>query len=107
MRFGGSDSSPQCGFDFLLSSCDFISEENVRPLFQRVLRMIEECETRKQAGDTYEQSAESAGDHAFLRKHLRKGDFTPAALGNRPVLVEMRIAVPFVGIPTQFFFILL
>jgi hypothetical protein len=83
VRFGGSDSSPQCGFDFLLSSCDFISEENVRPLFQRVLRMIEECETRKQAGDTYEQSAESADDHAFLRKHLRKEDFTLAALGNQ------------------------
>ena len=91
VRFGGADASPQAGFDFLLSSTDYILQEQIVPLFQAVRRMMKDASLRLE-GLWEEQSPQSVADHQLVRKHLRKEDDIPIALGNAATSATHKVA---------------
>ena len=91
VRFGGADSSPQAGFDFLLSSTDYILTEQVVPVWEAVIRMMKEADMRCE-GRWEQQSDQSIADHVLVRQHLRKEDDIPTALGNSAATAAHKVA---------------
>ena len=78
IRFGGADASPQCGFDFLLSSSDYILKSEIVQTFLAIQRMIQESQARSFGP----QSDESKADHAVVKRNVLKEDDIPVALGH-------------------------
>lgn len=91
VRFGGADSSPQHGHNWLLSSGFLIDKKNVVHLFHCVQRMIDESALRKAEGHV-EQSSQSQRDHLDRLQMLRREHDIPAALGNRAESVGHKCA---------------
>lgn len=80
VRFGGADASPQCGYDFLLSSSDYILKTEIVATFVAVQRMMQEANIRTTMNG--EQSDQSIADHLLVRQNILKEDDLPIALGN-------------------------
>lgn len=80
VRFGGADASPQCGYDFLLSSSDYILKTEIVPTFMAVQRMMQEANIRTTMNG--EQSGQSIADHFLVRRNILKEDDLPIALGH-------------------------
>lgn len=81
VRFGGADSSPQHGHNWLLSSYWSVPTQDLASLFFAVQALTEECKTRALEPEKYEQSESSRANHAQLAKLLRRQHDIPVALG--------------------------
>ena len=82
VRFGGADSSPQLGSNWLLSSCFYIEKNKLIDVFHSVQRMILDCHKRTELKDFWEQDDVSMADHKVLCMGLRKEHHIPVAMGN-------------------------
>eukprot|EP00435_Cladocopium_sp_Y103_P050317 s774_g15.t1 len=82
VRFGGADSSPQLGSNWLLSSCYYIEKGKLIETFHSVQRMIRDCQSRAAVGGKWEQDDGSVKDHKQLCMCLRKEHHIPVAMGN-------------------------
>ena len=84
VRFAGADSSPQHGFNWLLSSTLSVRSDRMIEVFRVVQRMIAEGERRAQNSDHEVElpSEQSRSDHAFLLANVRSEHDMPVALGS-------------------------
>ena len=83
IRFGGADSSPQHGHNWLLSSSFFIDRDNVVHVFRCLQRMIEDSCARLSHSCDDEQSRQSRKDHLDVLSMLRREHDLPVALGHQ------------------------
>lgn len=83
IRFGGADSSPQHGNNWLLSSNFFIDKKHVVHAFRCLHRMIEESDGRSSGVLFDEQSLQSKQDHLDIISMLRREHDLPVALGHQ------------------------
>ena len=81
IRFGGADSSPQHGHNWLLSSNFFIDRSNIVHVFRCLQCMIQDSSARLYSDD--EQSHQSKQDHLDLLNMLRREHDLPVALGHQ------------------------
>lgn len=82
VRFGGADSSPQLGSNWLLSSCYYIEKTQIIDTFHSIQRMILDCQNRAALKGKWEQDDVSVKDHNQLCMRLRKEHHIPVAMGN-------------------------
>ena len=71
VRFGGADSSPQHGHNWLLSSYWSVPTQDLASLFFAAQALTEECKTRALEPEKYEQSESSRANHAQLAQTAR------------------------------------
>ena len=91
VRFAGADSSPQHGFNWLLSSSFYVPKRMVTSLFYAVQRMERDAGCRM-AGESWQQDEQSRKDHALLLAHLRLEHDIPVALGHSAESVAHKCA---------------
>ena len=82
MRFGGADSSPQHGCNWLLSSCVYISRDAVIPTFRALQRLILASRAIPLGCVEVAESAQSVTGHDTVLRNLTKEHDLPAALGH-------------------------
>lgn len=82
IRFGGADSSPQHGYNWLLSSNFFIDRKNIVHVFRCIQRMVEDSCACISDGLDREQSQQSKQDHLDVLSMVRREHDLPVALGH-------------------------
>ena len=85
VRFGGADSSPQHGYNWLLSTHFFVDKKHIVHVFRCLQRMIADSCERASSGVIYDEeaSAQSKQDHLDVLSMLRREHDLPVALGNQ------------------------